>query len=101
MPLFTRTELHRVAKEVDVKDQARVPIESGENAAELNNAMEAIKLAREALYDLEWVYIPEGDATEIDDKLKLLEIRLNFAKEAAALLPQALSVMSKYISTGE
>jgi hypothetical protein len=101
MPLFTKDTLAKLAEEVNMKDEARVPVDTSEERTELSNAMEVIRLVREALYDLEWVYVPDSGVNDEDKIFNILEVKLNYAKEATALLPEALSVMTKYISSGE
>lgn len=68
-----------------------------ENEQKLHAAFEAISLVRQALYDFEWMWMPSPESSSYQDMLKQVEIKLNFAKEASSLLPDALNTISEFI----
>jgi hypothetical protein len=65
---------------------------------EVGNALKAISLAREALYDLEYLYIPKTGDLGYAKAIEILNVKVNYAKEATALLPDALKTLKKYIN---
>lgn len=65
---------------------------------EVSNALKAISLARDSLYDLEYIYIPKAGDTGYDKAIEILNVKLNHAKEATALIPDALKTLKKYIN---
>ena len=68
------------------------------NNIDLTDAFEVVQLARQALYEIEYLYIPANDSESNTDLfLKVLQTKLNFAKEAVSLLPTAISTIDSYI----
>jgi len=76
-----------------------MPTEEDEKEyVEISNALRAISLARDALYDLEYLHIPRTQEPDYKKTIEIINVKLNYAKETAALVPDALKTLKKYIN---